>query len=79
VTDRASRILVLAPFPLSPEELALREAQLDAAPLPAGVVVHFKPTKSAPANYVSQHDYLLADLSLLVAGLQAVADGYDAV
>jgi len=74
-----TRILVLAPFPLDPDQLDLRRKQLDAAPLPEGVVVDFKPTKAAPANYVSHHDYLLADMSLFESGLQAQADGYDAV
>ena len=79
MTDHSARILVLAPFPLSAEQLGLRERQLDAAPLPEGVEVHFKPTKAAPANYVSHHDYVLADVSLLESGLQAQDDGYDAV
>ena len=79
VTEHKAKILVLAPFPLAADQLALREKQLDAAPLPDGVVVHFKPTKAAPANYVSHHDYVLADMSLFEAGLQAQADGYDAV
>jgi len=70
---------VLAPFPLDEGQLALRRKQLDAAPLPDGVVVDFRPTKAAPANYVSHHDYALADLSLFESGLQAQADGYDAV
>jgi Asp/Glu/hydantoin racemase len=74
-----TRILVLVPFPVTPEQLALRQKQLDAAPLPDGVVVDFKPTKAAPANYVSHHDYVLADLSLFESGLDAQADGYDAV
>ncbi|MDX2378653.1 MAG: aspartate/glutamate racemase family protein [Acidimicrobiia bacterium] len=74
-----ARILVLVPFPLSDEQLALRERQLDVAPLPDGVEVHFKPTKAAPANYVSHHDYVLADMSMLESGLQAQADGYHAV
>ena len=73
------RILVLAPFPLDDEQMALRAAQLDAAPLPENVVVDFKPTKAAPANYVSHHDYVLADISMLESGLDAEADGYDAV
>jgi allantoin racemase len=73
------RILVLAPFPLNDEQLALRAAQLEAAPLPERVVVDFKPTKAAPANYVSHHDYVLADISMLESGLSAEADGYDAV
>ena len=79
VTDHVSKILVLVPFPLSADQLALRERQLDAAPLPEGVVVEFKSTKAAPSNYVSHHDYVLADLSLLEAGLEAQADGFDAV
>ncbi len=70
---------MLAPFPLDDDQLALRRKQLDAAPLPDGVVVDFKPTKAAPANYVSHHDYLLADVSLFESGLAAQADGYDAV
>ncbi len=74
-----TRILVLVPFPLDDEQLALRRKQLDAAPLPDGVDVDFKPTRAAPANYVSHHDYVLADLSLFESGLQAQADGYDAV
>lgn len=74
-----TKILVLVPFPLDADELALREKQLDAAPLPDGIEVHFKPTKAAPANYVSHHDYVLADLSLFESGLEAQADGYDAV
>jgi len=74
-----TKILVLVPFPLAAEQLALRAKQLDAAPLPDGVEVDFKPTKAAPANYVSHHDYVLADMSLLESGLAAQADGYDAV
>ena len=77
--DPRAKILVLVPFPLSDEQLALRERQLDVAPLPEGVDVHFKPTKAAPSNYVSYHDYVLADMSMLESGLQAQAEGYDAV
>jgi allantoin racemase len=73
------RILVLVPFPLDDQQLALRAAQLDAAPLPESVIVDFRPTKAAPANYVSHHDYVLADISMLESGLSAEADGYDAV
>ena len=74
-----ARILVLAPFPLDPDQLLLRAKQLDAAPLPDGVEVDFKPVKAAPGNYVSHHDYLIADIALFEAGLQAEAEGYDAV
>jgi allantoin racemase len=79
VPDSSTKILVLVPFPVSDDQLVLRANQLDAAPLPEGVEVHFKPTKAAPSNYVSHHDYVLADMSMLESGLQAEADGYDAV
>ena len=45
-----ARILVLAPFPLDPDQLLLRAKQVDAAPLPDGVEVDFKPVKAAPEN-----------------------------
>jgi allantoin racemase len=79
VPDPSTKILVLVPFPVSEEQLALRANQLDVAALPEGVEVHFKPTKAAPANYVSHHDYVLADMSMLESGLQAEAAGYQAV
>ena len=40
---------------------------------------HFRPVKAAPANYVSHHDSVLADMSILTAGLKAQEEGYDAV
>jgi len=73
------RVLVLVPFPMTPEQLDLRRAQADAAELPPDLELDYRPVLAAPSSYVSHHDYVLADVSLFEAGLDAQADGYDAV
>lgn len=73
------KVLVLVPFPMTPEQLDLRRAQADAADLPPDIHLDYRPVKAAPSSYVSHHDYVLADMSLLEAGLDAQADGYGAV
>lgn len=64
---------------MTPDQLGLRSAQADAAGLPPGIELEYRPVKAAPSGYVSQHDYVLADLGLLEAGLSAQEDGYEAV
>lgn len=73
------KVLVLVPFPMTQEQLDLRRAQSQAAELPPDLELHYRPVKAAPSSYVSHHDYVLADLSLLEAGLDAQKDGFDAV
>ena len=73
------KVLVLVPFPMTPEQLELRRAQADAAELPPDLQLDYRPVLAAPSSYVSHHDYVLADMSLFEAGLDAQADGYDAV
>lgn len=73
------RVLVLVPFPMSSEQLDLRRAQADAAELPPDLELDYRPVRAAPSSYVSHHDYVLADMSLFEAGLDAQAEGYDAV
>lgn len=72
-------ILVLVPFPLSDSELANRKAQSISVKLDSETKLHYRTVKAAPRTYVSQEDYVLADLSLLEAGLTAEKDGFDAV
>jgi len=73
------KVLVLVPFPMTPEQLDLRRAQAEAAELPPDLHLDYRPVLAAPSSYVSHHDYVLADMSLFEAGLDAQADGYDAV
>ena len=72
-------VMVLVPFPMTEENRAQREAQKDAVTLGPHIEFHFRPVKAAPANYVSHHDFILADISILEAGLTAQEEGYDAV
>jgi Asp/Glu/hydantoin racemase len=64
---------------MTSDQIALRAAQSVAAGLPPGIELDYQAVKAAPSGYVSHHDYVLADLSLLEAGLAAQDDGYDAV
>jgi allantoin racemase len=74
-----AKVLVLVPFPLNAENLAQREVQQEAARLGPDIEFHYRTVKAAPSNYVSHHDYVLADVGMLEAGLSAQDDGYDAV
>ncbi|CAH1652534.1 MULTISPECIES: aspartate/glutamate racemase family protein [unclassified Chelatococcus] len=74
-----ARVLVIVPFPMDADNLEKRKAQLSAVKLGPDIAFDFKPVRIAPVNYVSQQDSVLADVGMLEAGLQAEADGYDAV
>jgi allantoin racemase len=64
---------------MSDENRRAREAQLQAVRLAPGMDFHFRPVRAAPANYASEHDSVLADVSILDACKGAQAEGYDAV
>jgi allantoin racemase len=74
-----AKVLVIVPFPMSEENRRSREAQLDAVQLGPGIEFHFRPVRAAPANYTSEHDSVLADISILDVAKSAQAEGYDAV
>jgi len=67
------------PFPMTNDQLAKREEQSHEVELPEGVEFHYRTTRAAPSNYVSAMDYVLADVTLLEAGMRAADEGYDAV
>lgn len=73
------KVLVIVPFPMSPENRDQRRAQLQAVELGPGIAFEFESVRVAPKNYVSAADMVLADLGVLEAGLSAEARGYDAV
>jgi allantoin racemase len=77
--DGGLKVLVLVPFPMTNDQLAKREEQSHEVELPEGVELHYRTTKAAPSNYVSAMDYVLADVTLLEAGMHAADEGYDAV
>ena len=73
------RVLVVVPFPMSEENLALRKSQLQSVRLGPDIEFTFRPVKAGPANYSSHHDFVLADLSILEAGMRAQEEGFQAV
>jgi Asp/Glu/hydantoin racemase len=73
------RVLVVVPFPMGEANLALRKDQLKAVRLGPGIEFSFRPVKAGPVNYSSHHDFVLADVSILEAGMRAQEEGFDAV
>lgn len=73
------RLLVIVPAPVSGAQLALRQAQADAARLPAAWQIEFRPVRASADNQVSAHDYAISELCILEAGLTAADEGFDAV
>lgn len=73
------RVLVIVPFPFDEEGLANRREQLEKVNLDPGIEFVYRPVKAGPANFDSYHDWLLADLAMLEAGIDAQAEGFDAV
>lgn len=73
------RILVIVPFPMSENNLAQRRKQLASVTLDTDTVVEYRPVRVAPSNYVSGHDNVIAELSIVDAGMNAEQEGFDAV
>lgn len=74
-----SKVLVLVPFAFDENGLANRQAQMDSVVLGPDIEFDYRPVKAGPSLYDSQHDYVLADVSMFEAGLTAQEEGYDAV
>lgn len=73
------RVLVIVPFPMDEANLALRRAQIESVQLGPDIRFDFRPVTAGPTNYASHHDFVLADLANLEAGLRAQREGYDAI
>jgi allantoin racemase len=74
-----TRILVIVPFPMSDAERAQRAAQAKSVRLDPALELEFRSVRAAPANYTSEHDSVLAAISILDAGKHAQTEGFDAV
>ena len=73
------RVLVIVPFALDDEGIALRKRQVSAVDLGPDIEFDFRPVKAGPASFMSQHDWSLMELAIFEAGMSAQDDGYDAV
>lgn len=74
-----ARALVLVPFAMDAQGVANRRAQLQGVELGPGIDFVFKPVTAGPTMYMSPHDFVLMDMAIFEAGLEAERDGYDAV
>jgi Asp/Glu/hydantoin racemase len=73
------RVLVVVPFAMSAESLALRQEQLEGIALSPQLQFEFRPVKAGPLNYSSHHDFVLADAANFEAGCRAQDEGFAAV
>lgn len=77
--ESMKRVLVIVPFAMSDKDVGGRKEQLNKVKLGADLEFHFKPVRVGPANYTSQHDAVLADFSILDAGIGAEQENFDAI
>ncbi len=74
------RVLVIVPFPMSEENRRQRASQLAAVHLGPDIAFDFRPVRAAPANYTSEHDAAIAELSIVDAGMRCIEeDGADVI
>ncbi|MFY0691749.1 MAG: hypothetical protein JXR14_07480 [Paracoccaceae bacterium] len=73
------KVLVIVPFPMTEENRDLRRSQLTGVELGPDISFEFRSVRAAPRNYVSASDMVVADIGMLEAGLDAEAEGFDAV
>ena len=73
------KILTIVPFAMSPENLALRQQQLQGLQFGPDLHFEYRAVKAGPVNYSSHHDFVLADTSIFEAGCRAQQEGFAAV
>ncbi len=73
------KVAVIVPFALDEADLARRRAQTEGVSLSADIEYDFVPVKAGPSSFQSPHDWLLLDVAVLEAGLDAEDRGYRAV
>lgn len=73
------RVLVIVPFPVGEEHLALRREQSASAGLGSGIAFDYRPVKVGGRNLISPYEWPIGETAVLEAGLAAADEGYDAV
>ncbi|NHC62311.1 aspartate/glutamate racemase family protein [Paenalcaligenes suwonensis] len=74
-----SRILVINPFPLDEEGVARRAAQGQHVELDPSTELVYRPVRVGSTSFMSHHDWLLADIGIYEAAVDAEKEGFDAV
>ncbi len=79
MSDTMKRVLVIVPFAMSAENLALRQAQLAGLQFGPDIRFEYRAVRAGPANYASHHDFALAEVANFEAGCRAQQEGFDAI
>jgi len=74
-----AKILVINPFPLDAAGVARRAAQGGHVTLDPDTELVYRPVRVGSTSFMSPHDWLLADIGIYEAGVNAEAEGFDAV
>lgn len=74
-----AKVLVIVPFAMDESGIANRRSQLQSVQLGPDITFDFTGIKAGPAILDCYHDYVMGDIALFEAGLNAEKDGYDAV
>ncbi|MBL42666.1 MAG: hydrogenase expression protein HupH [Rhodospirillaceae bacterium] len=64
---------------MTESQLLNRKEQSTKVKLNKNIELYYQPVKAAPRTFVSQEDYLIADVGILEAGLKAQEEGYHAI
>ena len=73
------KVLVIIPFPLDDEGIAHRRDQVRSDVVNSATEFTFRPAKVGPALFDSFHDKAIALIATFAAGMNAEAEGFDAV
>ena len=73
------KVLVIVPFPVGDEHLAIRRQQHEAMNFGTDIDFHYKPVRVSGRNLISPYEWPIGDTAVLEVGLTAQEEGYDAV
>lgn len=73
------KVLVIVPFPVGEEHLAMRREQHESASFGPDIDFHYRPVKVSGRNLISPYEWPVGDTAVLQAGVTAQQEGYDAV
>ena len=73
------KVLVIVPFPMGEEHLALRREQHASGGLGVRIEFDYRPVKTGGRNLISPYEWPIGETAVLETGLSATEEGYDAV
>ncbi len=73
------KILVLVPFEMDEQSLSNRRMQSASVKMAPDVTFDYRAVRAGPTTYDTYHDWLLAEVAMLEAGMSAEEEGYSGV